>query len=128
MQVLPPLAAPDASEDERARAIMARLVARIGAPSLEDYRRAYAGCGVAWPGDKEIWRRHHSTMIGAVTLFATVTLLAASRSGRGLPESHSLLGPLRRKREAQPTTRSTIMQNWLGTITHHLKPKRHPSS
>ncbi|HXT45846.1 MAG TPA: hypothetical protein VN748_17320 [Pseudonocardiaceae bacterium] len=55
---LPPLAPPDASDDERARAVMARLVARIGAPSLEDYRRAYAGCGVAWPGDEEIRRRH----------------------------------------------------------------------
>jgi hypothetical protein len=55
---LPPLAAPDASDDERARAIMARLVARIGAPSLEDYRRAYASCGVSWPGDEEIRRRH----------------------------------------------------------------------
>jgi hypothetical protein len=38
--------------------IMARLVARIGAPTLEDYRRAYAGCGAPWPGDDEIRRRH----------------------------------------------------------------------
>lgn len=55
---LPPLPAPDASDDERARAIMARMVARFGAPSLEDYRRAYAGFGVQWPGDDEIRRRH----------------------------------------------------------------------
>jgi hypothetical protein len=38
--------------------IMARLVARIGAPTLEDYRRAYAGWGAPWPGDDEIRRRH----------------------------------------------------------------------
>ncbi len=55
---LPPLAPPEASEDERARAIMARMVARHGAPSLEDYRRAYAGFGAEWPGDEEIRRRH----------------------------------------------------------------------
>lgn len=55
---LPPLAPPEASEDERARAIMARFVARHGAPRLEDYRRAYAGCGLPWPGDEEIRRRH----------------------------------------------------------------------
>jgi len=55
---LPPLAPPEASDDERARAIMARFVARYGAPRLEDYRRAYAGCGVPWPGDEEIRRRH----------------------------------------------------------------------
>lgn len=55
---LPPLAPPDASEDERAQAIMARMVARFGAPSLEDYRRAYAGFGAEWPGDDEIRRRH----------------------------------------------------------------------
>lgn len=34
------------------------MVARIGAPSLADYRRAYAGCGAPWPGDDEIRRRH----------------------------------------------------------------------
>jgi hypothetical protein len=55
---LPPLPPLDASDDERARAIMGRLVARVGAPTLEDYRRAYAGCGVPWPGDEEIRRRH----------------------------------------------------------------------
>ncbi|MGH3885829.1 MAG: hypothetical protein ACRDSZ_04530 [Pseudonocardiaceae bacterium] len=55
---LPPLAAPEASEDERAQAIMARMVARHGAPSLDDYRRAYAGFGAEWPGDEEIRRRH----------------------------------------------------------------------
>jgi len=37
---------------------MARLVAWVGAPSLADYRRAYAGCGIPWPGDEEIRRRH----------------------------------------------------------------------
>lgn len=55
---LPPLAAPDASDDDRARAIMARMVARYGAPTVEDYRRAYAGFGAEWPGDDEIRRRH----------------------------------------------------------------------
>ncbi|HEU0089065.1 MAG TPA: hypothetical protein VFQ77_15695 [Pseudonocardiaceae bacterium] len=55
---LPPLPPTDASDDERARAIMARMVARFGAPSLEDYRRAYAGIGAEWPGDEEIRRRH----------------------------------------------------------------------
>ena len=55
---LPPLPPLDASDDERAQAIMRRLVARVGAPTLEDYRRAYAGCGVPWPGDEEIRRRH----------------------------------------------------------------------
>jgi hypothetical protein len=55
---LPPLAPPDASDDERARSIMARMVARHGAPTLEDYRRAYAGFGAEWPGDEEIRRRH----------------------------------------------------------------------
>jgi hypothetical protein len=37
---------------------MARMVARHGAPSLEDYRRAYASFGVEWPDDEEIRRRH----------------------------------------------------------------------
>lgn len=32
--------------------------ARYGAPTLEDYRRAYAGFGADWPGDEEIRRRH----------------------------------------------------------------------
>lgn len=54
---LPPLAAPDASDEERARTIETRVVARHGAPSIEDYRRAYAGFGAEWPGDEEI-RRH----------------------------------------------------------------------
>ncbi|MGH3826279.1 MAG: hypothetical protein ACRDQX_03770, partial [Pseudonocardiaceae bacterium] len=54
----PPLAPPEASEGERARAIMARMVARHGAPSLADYRRAYAGFGAEWPGDEAIRRRH----------------------------------------------------------------------
>ncbi len=34
------------------------MVARYGAPSIEDYRRAYAGFGADWPGDDEIRRRH----------------------------------------------------------------------
>ena len=55
---LPPLPPPKASDDERARAIMARMVARFGAPSLDDYRRAYVGFGAEWPGDDEIRRRH----------------------------------------------------------------------
>ena len=55
---LPPLAPPEASDDERGRAIEARMAARYGAPSIEDYRRAYAGFGAEWPGDEEIRRRH----------------------------------------------------------------------
>ncbi|MGH3875348.1 MAG: hypothetical protein ACRDSR_28280 [Pseudonocardiaceae bacterium] len=55
---LPPLAPAGASDDERGRAIEARMVARHGAPSIEDYRRAYAGFGAEWPGDAEIRRRH----------------------------------------------------------------------
>jgi hypothetical protein len=55
---LPPLAPPDASDDERASAIVARMVARYGAPSLEHYRRVYEQSGVPWPGDEEIRRRH----------------------------------------------------------------------
>ncbi|MEO7193940.1 MAG: hypothetical protein ABIZ05_03830 [Pseudonocardiaceae bacterium] len=55
---LPSLAPPGANDDERARAIMARMVARHGAPSLADYRRAYAGFGAEWPGDEAIRRRH----------------------------------------------------------------------
>ncbi len=34
------------------------MVARYGAPSIEDYRRAYAGFGSEWPGNEEIRRRH----------------------------------------------------------------------
>lgn len=55
---LPPLASPDASDDERARAIVARMVARYGAPTIEDYRRVYEQSGVPWPSDEEIRRRH----------------------------------------------------------------------
>ena len=55
---LPPLAPPDATDDERAGAIVALMVARHGAPSIEDYRRVYQQSGVPWPGDEEIRRRH----------------------------------------------------------------------
>jgi hypothetical protein len=56
---LPPLAPLGASDDERARSIVARLIARKGAPpSVEDYRRPYAACGLEWPGEDEIRRRH----------------------------------------------------------------------
>lgn len=55
---LPPLAPPDASDEERGRAIVARMVARHGAPSLEHYRRVYVASGIDWPGDDEIRRRH----------------------------------------------------------------------
>ncbi|MGH3752303.1 MAG: hypothetical protein ACRDRP_06325 [Pseudonocardiaceae bacterium] len=54
---LPPLAPPDASDTERNRAIVARMVARHGAPSLDEYRRVYAACGLDWPGDDEVRRR-----------------------------------------------------------------------
>ena len=53
-----PLAGPEASDDERAQAIVARMVARHGAPAIEDYRRVYEQSGVPWPGDEEIRRRH----------------------------------------------------------------------
>lgn len=36
---LPPLAPAEASASERARAVVARMVARHGAPSVEDYRQ-----------------------------------------------------------------------------------------
>ena len=55
---LPPLAPPDASADEQGRAIETRMVARYGAPTIDDYRRAYAGFGAEWPGDDEVRRRH----------------------------------------------------------------------
>jgi hypothetical protein len=55
---LPLLAPPDASDEERASAIVARMVARHGAPSIEDYRRVYEQSGVPWPGDEEIRRLH----------------------------------------------------------------------
>jgi hypothetical protein len=55
---LPPLAPPEAGDEECGRAIEARMVARYGAPTMEDYRRAYAGFGAQWPGDEEIHRRH----------------------------------------------------------------------
>ncbi|MGH3547131.1 MAG: hypothetical protein ACRDQU_03205 [Pseudonocardiaceae bacterium] len=55
---LPPLALPDASDDERARSIVARMVARHGAPTIEDYRRVYKQSGASWPGEEEIRRRH----------------------------------------------------------------------
>jgi len=56
---LPPLPSASASPEERADAVEARLLARVGgAPSLKDYRRAYASCGVAWPGDNEIRQLH----------------------------------------------------------------------
>lgn len=56
---LPPLPDPEASPDERGRAIEARMIARKGgAPSLEAYRRAYAACGAEWPGDDVIRRLH----------------------------------------------------------------------
>ena len=56
---LPPLSSPTASPEERADAVEARLLARVGvAPSIEDYRRAYASCDAPWPGDDEIRRLH----------------------------------------------------------------------
>lgn len=61
---LPPLAAPDASDDDRTRAIMARIVARYDAQLLEDYRRAYAGFGAEWPGDKAALRSKVHSAVG----------------------------------------------------------------
>ncbi len=55
---LPPRPASDASDDERARAFAARRAARFGAPTLEHFRRAYAGFGAEWPGDDVIRQRH----------------------------------------------------------------------
>jgi hypothetical protein len=34
------------------------MVARHGAPTIEDYRRVYEQSGVPWPGDDEIRCRH----------------------------------------------------------------------
>lgn len=39
-------------------AIVARMVARHGVPSIEDYRRVYEQSGAPWPADEEIRRRH----------------------------------------------------------------------
>jgi len=47
-----------ASLDERARAFELRQAARFGPPTLEHLRRAYAGWGLAWPGDHEVRSRH----------------------------------------------------------------------
>ena len=55
---LPPLPAPDADPDERGRAVMARIVARSGRPTLEHYRRVYDQLGSEWPGEDEVRRRH----------------------------------------------------------------------
>ena len=55
---LPPLASLEARDEERDQAIVARMIARHGAPSLHDYRRVYAACGLDWPGNEEIRRRH----------------------------------------------------------------------
>jgi hypothetical protein len=56
---LPPLPLPSATPEDRADAVEARLLARVGSPpSLDDYRRAYASCGAPWPGDDEIRRLH----------------------------------------------------------------------
>jgi hypothetical protein len=55
---LPPLAGPEATDRERGKAVMARFVARHGAPSLERYRQVYEQVGVAWPGDQEVRQRH----------------------------------------------------------------------
>lgn len=57
-QSLPPLPAPDAPAQERGRAIMARWVARHGAPTVEHFRRVYEQAGLEWPGEDEIRRRH----------------------------------------------------------------------
>ncbi|MDN5914776.1 MAG: hypothetical protein L0I76_06655 [Pseudonocardia sp.] len=44
--------------DARAETVVARMVDRHGAPSLEHYRAVYADLGVPWPGDEEIRRIH----------------------------------------------------------------------
>ena len=64
---LPPLARPDASDDERARAVVARFVARFGAPPLEEYRRVFASMGFTWPGDEDIRRQFPVAEAGAST-------------------------------------------------------------
>lgn len=55
---VPPPAAQGASDDTVARSVMARMVARHGAPSLEDYRRTYTAAGLEWPGDDAVRARH----------------------------------------------------------------------
>ena len=50
---------PDGEDaDARAEKVVARMVERHGAPSLEHYRAVYANLGVAWPGDEETRRIH----------------------------------------------------------------------
>lgn len=55
---LPPLPTPNSDPEERGRAVMARIVARSGRPTLEHYRRVYVQLGAEWPGDDEARRRH----------------------------------------------------------------------
>lgn len=55
---LPPLPSPTAEAGQRAEAVVARMVARFGAPTIEHYRRVYAQAGAAWPGDDEVRRLH----------------------------------------------------------------------
>ncbi len=64
-------------------------MARLGAPSLEDYSRAYAGAvhrGAPWPGDDEIrwcpvtplWPRDRGKVLGASALAALARRRPAS--------------------------------------------------
>lgn len=55
---LPPLPARGCDADERGRAVMARWVARHGAPSLQHYRLVYEQADLEWPGEDEVRRRH----------------------------------------------------------------------
>lgn len=55
---LPPMPTPDATPEERARALEARMIARNGPPPLTEYRRAFNACGLEWPGDEEFRRLH----------------------------------------------------------------------
>lgn len=47
-----------APRDPRHIQISQMMADRFGAPTLADYRRAYASCGAPWPGEDYI-RRHH---------------------------------------------------------------------
>jgi hypothetical protein len=83
---LPSLAPPDASDDERARAIIARMVARYRALTLEDYRRAYAGFGAAGPAMRRsagvISSRRHRSVIGAKSVALGGEVLSVVEQGR----------------------------------------------
>jgi hypothetical protein len=57
---------------------MARMVARHGAPLLDDYRRTYAAAGLDWPGDDAVRARHPVADDPADTTTGTATRHSAA--------------------------------------------------